>query len=203
MRPGALRTLHGVLEADPGVVAATLDSLQWTPETGAGERWPWPRPVMYRLCAHPRAFALVAMLFNPFTTTGPALMRTAAVRDAGGFAEDIAFYEDWALSMSLTVRGRVAMLRGIGRLYRVHEDSLSLGHLGHADQGAWLAGLRRRVRRDHAAPPWLKAVLPLVRAQHVWRERRRKRASAGAGFYESALDEVAAAPERRIQNEPG
>jgi hypothetical protein len=126
-------------------------------------------------------------MYNPFTTTGPALMRTDAVVDAGGFAEDITFFEDWALSCSLTVRGRIQMIREIGRLYRVHDESLSLGHLGHPDQDQWLLGLRRRARRDPRTPLWLKLTLPAVYLHHLWRANRRKRSSAGIGFYESAL----------------
>ena len=60
---------------------------------------------MYRLARRRRLFAVIAQVFNPFTTTGPAVMRTEVVRDAGGFPEDIAFFEDWALSGSLAVRG--------------------------------------------------------------------------------------------------
>lgn len=187
MLPGALERMRIELEHHPEVVAVTMDSVTWTPEAGPGVRWPWPRAVMYRLAHRPHLFALIALLYNPFTTTGPALMRTASVRDAGGFAEDIAFLEDWALSASLTVRGRISMLRETGRLYRVHDASLSRGHLDSPDQGDWLRGIRARTRRDPRVPRWLKASLPLVRLHHLWRERRAPRKAAGAGYYESAL----------------
>ncbi|HYF28545.1 MAG TPA: glycosyltransferase family 2 protein [Baekduia sp.] len=185
--PGMLDRMREELRRDPGVVAVAMHSRRWTPETGPGDRWPWPRPIMYRLAPHRRALALISLMYNPFTTTGPALMRTDAVRDAGGFAEDIAFFEDWALSASLCVRGRICMLDEVGRLYRVHGDSLSLGHLDHPDQGAWLKGLRRRARRDRRTPLWLKATLPGVYVHHKLRERRRRRPGAGAGYYEAAL----------------
>lgn len=191
MLPGALERMCRVLNDDPDVVAVTMDSVTWTPETGPGVPWPWPRAVMYRLAAHRRLFALIAMLYNPFTTTGPALMRTEAVLDSGGFAEDIAYFEDWALSGSLAVRGRIVMLRETARLYRVHDDSLSLGHLGSPDQGDWLRGMRVRARRDPRVPLWLKAMLPLVRVHHFWREHRRVRQEVGVGYYRSALEETA------------
>lgn len=192
MLPGSLARMTSVLRADPGVVAVTMDSLRWTPEAGASARWPWPRSIMYRLAPHPRAFALIAELYCPFTTTGPALMRTAAVRDAGGFAEDIAFFEDWALAASLTVRGRIVMLREDARLYRVHDESLTLGHLGRPGQGDWLRGMRRRSRRDPARPWWLKALLPAIRLHHLHRERTSKRPQSGLGFYEAVLEELSA-----------
>lgn len=188
MLPGAVARMWSVLEAEPGVVCVTMDSVRWTPESGPGEPWPWPRPVMYPLARFRRLFALVAMLYNPFTTTGPALMRTEVVREAGGFSEDIAFFEDWALSGALAVRGRIVMLRETARLYRVHGDSLSLGHLDSTEQGGWLRGMRARVRRDPRVPTWMKALLPLVRVHHFWRERRRKSENVGVGFYESALE---------------
>ena len=194
MLPGALERMRGVLEADAGVVAVTMDSVTWTPETGPGVPWPWPRQVMYGLTRHRRLFALIALLYNPFTTTGPALMRTRSVRDSGGFAEDIAYFEDWALSASLTVRGRVVMLRETARLYRVHDESLSLGHLGSPDQALWLRGMRARTRRDPRVPLWLKALAPLVRVHHFWREHRRTRQEVGAGYYRSALEKSTQAP---------
>ncbi|MTD43088.1 glycosyltransferase [Conexibacter sp. W3-3-2] len=190
MLPGTLRRLCEVLDGDPRVVAVTMDSVRWTPETGPGERWPWPRSVMYALCRRPRLFAIIAQVYCPFTTTGPALMRTAEVRDAGGFASDIAFFEDWALASSLTVRGRIVMLREIARWYRIHDESLTLGHLGHPDEHLWLAGLRRRARTDHRRPRWLKAMLPLFRVHHEMRIRRGRKSTAGVGYYESALADV-------------
>lgn len=192
MLPGALARMAGVLREDPGVVAVTMDSVRWTPETGPGERWPWPRGIMYRLARRRPAFAAIATVYNAFTTTGPALMRTAEVRDAGGFASEIAFFEDWALATSLTVRGRVVMLREIARLYRVHDESLTLGHLGHPDEAVWLRGLRDRMRHDPRRPRWLKAGLPFIWVHHRRRVRRSRRADAGVGFYEAALDGLAA-----------
>lgn len=187
MLPGALGRMLGVLEDDPGAVTVTMDSITWTPETGPGERWPWPRPLTYRMAPHRRLFALSALLHNPFTTTGPALMRTASVRDCGGF-EDIAYFEDWALSTSLTMRGRVVMLQEPGRLYRIHDQSLSLGHLESPDQGDWLRALRARTMKDPSVPLWMKALMPLVWVHHFWRERRRVRQTSGAGYYRSKVE---------------
>jgi glycosyltransferase involved in cell wall biosynthesis len=187
MLPGTLSRLAAVLDADPGTVAVTAQSRSWTPEGGPREIWPWPRDPMYRLCNRPRLFALVSTILNPFTTTGPALLRTAPTKDAGGFAEEIEFFEDWSLSTHLAIRGRVRMLRAEGRLYRVHGDSLSLGHLDHPDQHLWLAGMRRRIRRDPATPRWMRLALPLVRLGHALRIRRAKRPDVGLGLYEDEL----------------
>lgn len=192
--PGVLSRMCSMLDEQPDVVAVTMDSVRWTPETGPGERWPWPRRVMYPLTRRRRLFSLIALLYNPFTTTGPALIRTEAVRDAGGFAEDIEVYEDWALSGSLAVRGRIVMLRETGRLYRVHDESLSFAHLHHPDQGEWLRRIRRRARRDPRVPLWIKALMPLVWVHHRQRERRRARSGVGAGYYETALGSVTSRP---------
>jgi hypothetical protein len=188
--PGSLDRMRGVLDADAGTVAVTMDSVRWTPESGPGEPWPWPRSIMYGLARRRRLFAVISLLYNPYTTTGPALMRTGAVAEAGGFSEDIAFFEDWALAAALTVRGRVVMLRETARWYRVHDDSLSIGHLDSPDQVHWLLGMRRRSWRDPRVPVWIKALRPLVRLHHLWRERRRRRPDVGVAYYESALEKV-------------
>jgi hypothetical protein len=187
MLPGTLARLTAVLDADLGTGAVTAQSRTWTPEGGPREIWPWPRDPMYRLCNRRRTFALISTVLNPFTTTGPALLRTAPTKDAGGFAEEIEFFEDWSLSTHLAIRGRVRMLRDEGRLYRVHGDSLSLGHLDHPDQHLWLAGMRRRIRRDPATPPWMRMAMPLVRLGHALRVRRAVRPDVGIGLYEEAL----------------
>jgi hypothetical protein len=144
---------------------------------------------MYRLSHHRRLFGLIAMVYNPFTTTGPALMRTRSVLDAGGFAGEITYFEDWALAASLAVRGKVVMLRETARLYRVHDQSLSLGHLDSPEQGGWLRGMRARTRRDPRVPRWMKLLLPLVRLHHLWREHRRVGRNVGVGYYKSSLEE--------------
>jgi glycosyltransferase involved in cell wall biosynthesis len=191
MLPGALATMLEVLRGDARVVAVTMASRQWSPEDGPGEVWPWPRRIMYRLSPHRRLLALVSMVYNPFTTTGPSLMRTDAATDAGGFHEGIAFFEDWALSVALTVRGRIRMLPEVGRLYRIHGDSLSLGHLDQPEQRQWLAGIRDQIRRDHRTPWWMRVALPLAHLHHLGRIRRRVTKGKGAGFYVSALEATA------------
>lgn len=192
MLPGALQRLREVIEGDPEVSVVTMDSISWTPESGPGGPWPWPRSIMYRLAPHRRVLALMALLYNPFTTTGPALLRTRDVRDAEGFP-DIPCCEDWALSGSLAVRGRVVMLREPGRLYRVHDASLTLEHLGGSEQAGWLEGIRARARRDPRVPLWIKALLPLVRLHHLWRENRRVVEDSGVGYYKAALEKTTSA----------
>jgi hypothetical protein len=187
--PGALERMREVIGSDPEIAAVTMDSISWTPETGPGEPWPWPRPLMYKLAPHRRVLAFIALLYNPFTTTGPALIRTRCVRDADGFA-DIPCCEDWALSGSLAVRGTIVMLREPGRLYRVHDQSLSLEHLGGPETAGWLRGIRARARRDPRVPLWIKALMPLVRLHHFWREHRRVGEDAGIGYYRSALEKT-------------
>lgn len=194
MLAGALDRMRAILERDPDAVAVTMHSVTWTPETGPGVRWPWPRSAIYRLSRFHRLLAVIALVHNPFTTTGPALMRTAAVRDARGFAAEIAYFEDWALAASLAVRGRVVMVPEIARLYRVHDQSLSLGHLDSPEQGAWLRGMRDRARRDPRVPIWMKALLPLVWLSHLWRRHRRVGEGVGAGYYKSALEQETGAP---------
>ena len=82
------------------------------------------------------------------------------------------------------------MLREIGRLYRVHDESLSLGHLDIPEQREWLRGMRRRMRQDPRVPLWIKGLYPAIRVFHFMREHRRRREGVGGGYYQSALEKV-------------
>jgi Glycosyl transferase family 2 len=142
--PGALARLRDRLA--PSSVAAVPASIAWLEETGETVRWDWPRPLAYRLCRHRRVFATVTALRNAYPTTG-ALVRTAALRAAGGFA-DADHEEDWLPAVALAARGRVELDARPGRRYRVSAGSL---HGAGADLGTVLANrraLRRALRRD-------------------------------------------------------
>lgn len=147
MLPGTLRRLEERLDATAGVVAAAAGILE-----RPGVAHHWPRPVAEILARRPWAFALAHTLSSQFPTTGSVLLRTAAVLDAGGFA-DADGGDDWVLGASLAFRGRVVFDPRPGRIYRQHADSLSAAwtlpdYVDHARH------VRRRLRHDRAVP-WL------------------------------------------------
>lgn len=157
MLPGTLEFLEDRLRADPGVVAAAAAIVEDVPRVR--HRWP-PRwaPAFAR---RRRAFALANAVWSMLPATGATLMRTAAVRHAGGYA-DADSGEDWVLGVSLAFRGRVELHDVPGRVYRRRVGSLwearrSTRHLlGHA------AAVDRRLLVDPGIPRWATAGAPVI-----------------------------------------
>ena len=159
MLPGTVRRLRDAIRADAGLLAVAMGILEGDPPVR--HRWPrrWARPLARRR----RAFALAHAVWSLFPATGATIMRTASVRDAGGYA-DADSGEDWVLGVSLAFRGRLALDPTPGRLYRRHPSSLwerrrSTRHLlGHA------AAVRERIRCDPAVPRGARLLLPVIAA---------------------------------------
>jgi hypothetical protein len=93
-------------------------------------------------------------------TQGATIMRTADVRDAGGYG-DRSQGEDWALGAALAWRGRVRLSHEPGLVYRWRFDSP-----GQPGAGLDLLGnarfVRERLRADPALPAAARALLPLA-----------------------------------------
>lgn len=119
----------------------------------------WPRSFTGRLARWPRLFALVNSVSSLVPTVG-ALMRTATVREAGGFP-DLETGDDRSLGVALSFRGRIEVIPHVGRIYRQHDDSLwssrtRLHLLEHARE------VRRRIGVDPVAPKLLRRGLPAI-----------------------------------------
>lgn len=191
------RLLHGGMlgrltaaTAD-GVVAVCAGSMGWEPGSGRRTPWPWPRPAVAALATSRWRLALAASVTNPFPTTGPALLQTAAVRDAGGFHEALGYAEDWVLAAALTRRGRIVFLPAPERLYAVGAGSLSAA----ASAGSYaeaLTALRAGVRGDARSPAWLRALLPVITGVHAIKARRWAHGTTtGLGYYRRAARRAA------------
>ena len=144
--PGALERMRARLLARPSSVVAVPACEARLEHTGETVRWGWPRPLAYRLSGHRRLFAMVAALRNAYPTTG-VLMRTAAMRAAGGFA-DADHEEDWLPAVMLAARGDVELDERPGRRYRVSGRSLYGAGADLATVRANRRELRRALRRD-------------------------------------------------------
>jgi glycosyltransferase involved in cell wall biosynthesis len=145
--PGTLERLRARLAARPSCIASVAASVAWLEGSGDPVAWPWPRPLAYRLCRHPRLFAAAASFRNQYPTTGAALMRTETMREIGGFA-DADHEEDWLPGVALAARGRVDLDRRPGRRYRVTDRSLYGAGVDLATMNANRRRLRRALRRD-------------------------------------------------------
>jgi glycosyltransferase involved in cell wall biosynthesis len=162
MLPGTLRFLRDRLTGDVSVIAAAAAIMDDVP------RMPhrWPRRWTAALTRLPRAFALAHSVWSLFPTTGSTIMRAAAVRESGGYA-DANSGEDWVLGVSLAFRGRLEIHPRPGRVYRRHVGSLwehrrSPRHLlRHA------AAVQDRLRSDPGIPRWVKLLVPAIAALQV------------------------------------
>jgi glycosyltransferase involved in cell wall biosynthesis len=144
--PGALARMRARLAARPSAVVAVASCDAWIEATGEAVRWGWPRPLAYRLARHRRLFAAATALRNAYPTTG-VLMRTAAMRAAGGFA-DADHEEDWLPAVALAARGDVDLDHRPGRRYRISGGSLYGAGADLATMRANRRKLRRALRRD-------------------------------------------------------
>jgi glycosyltransferase involved in cell wall biosynthesis len=162
MLPGTVPFLRERLAADDGVIAAAAAIMEEEP------RMPhrWPRPWTAPLTRLPKAFALAHSVWSLFPSTGSTIMRAAAVRESGGYA-DANSGEDWVLGVSLAFRGRLEIHSRPGRVYRRRVGSLweqrraPRHHLRHG------AAVRERLRSDPGIPGWAKRLVPAIAALQV------------------------------------
>jgi glycosyltransferase involved in cell wall biosynthesis len=157
MLPGTLRLLQDQLTADPRLVAVAAGILEDEPRVPHR----WPRPWVAPLARLPGAFALAHCVWSLFPTTGATLMRTDAVRDAGGYA-DANSGEDWVLGVSLSFRGRIELLRRPGRIYRRQVGSLWEARRSTRFLLRHAAAVDRRLLADPGIPGWAKLMAPAI-----------------------------------------
>ena len=159
---GALETLVTRIDANAGCAAVAMSLL----EAPGGRLHRNPRRLVPSLARLPRFFAFATCLWSLYPTQGSAILRTAWVRDSGGYA-DSSGGEDWPLAVSQAFRGRVVIERTPAVLY--HPLDTSLWRLARGT-GAVLAGsrlVRDRVRDDPAIPAWARISLPLIALAQV------------------------------------
>ncbi len=156
MLPGSLAALAEGIRSRPGAAAFAMAML----DGDTGRRHRSPRPLARRLAARPRLFAAANSVWSLLPTQGATIMRTADVRDAGGYA-DRAQGEDWALATSLAWRGRVSFSSQPALVYRWRVDSPGRGGAA-ATLLANARCVRGRLREDRALPDLARRLLPVV-----------------------------------------
>ena len=160
--PGALGAMEEILKAEPDCVIAALSVL----DGGTGRRHPSPRRFVFRLCRAPRLLAFANAIWSLYPIQSCALMRTAEVRRAGGYA-DGNWGEDWVLSAAMSFHGRVHVSPLLGRFYRVTRGSLGAGPRSGRDLAASATRVRARLRSDPSSSASLRAALPLIAAAQI------------------------------------
>jgi glycosyltransferase involved in cell wall biosynthesis len=162
---GTLEFLHGRIAAIASLAMCTCSIL----DGATGERFRAPRRFVPRLARRPRTFALADSIWTMLPIQGCAIMRTAQVREAGGYAEgDAGRGEDWALAVSLAWRGRVEVSERLGLYYRPPGGPLRRGRgRTPAELRASTSRVRERMRRDPAVPGWARLTLPVIALLHL------------------------------------
>ncbi len=156
---GALEFLQVRIDADPGLAICAASIL----DGATGERHRTPRAFVSRLARWPTAFAFADAVWSLLPIQGCAILRTAQVREAGGYA-DADLGEDWVLAVSLAWRGRVEVTERLGLYYRSTEGSIGRRARTMAELRASAQRVRERMRHDRALPGWARASLPLIAA---------------------------------------
>ncbi|MEA2271340.1 MAG: hypothetical protein QOI98_48 [Solirubrobacteraceae bacterium] len=181
MLPGTLALLERGLEADGSLVAYAAAIVEG-PE---GPRHQWPRRRLARLVRHRRLFALMHSVWSLYPSTGATIMRTEAVRAAGGYPSTHSG-EDWVLGVSLAFRGGLGWTERPGRVYRRHGRSVWAQHARAGDLLGHARAVRARLLADPAVPRWVRVALPVIGAAQrtaivISRTRRRVVSSRRAG----------------------
>lgn len=169
--------------SEPGRVRAAVEALGRDPAVGlvyGGARRIGPDGAPYTADGGPAR--IEAPPFDParlceenYLMLGAVAVRTALVREVGGFDETLSAMEDWDLWLRLAARTRFAPLPGLAYAYRVHPASAS----GTMDDATKTAARRALYRAGTAAAlalpgiPWarrLGIVLRLARKRFgLWR----------------------------------
>lgn len=157
MLPGTIEFLEDSLQRDPRLVAFGMAII----EADSGLRHRWPRRWVGRLTRTPRLLAVVDCLWSVFPATGATLMRTEAVRDAGGYAARESG-EDWCLGVSLVLRGRVGWSERPGRIYAQDPGSVWSRHSSPRHMLDHASAVRQRLLADPATPGWLRRLMPAI-----------------------------------------
>ncbi len=169
------------LDADDLLLASALPTLTRTLAQAAdapaaigrivetdGAPYRLPRRWARAIARYPGVFAWVNAIWSIMPIQGCALLRTSAVRDAGGYA-DADHGEDWALATALAFRGHVVFAMVPALVYRFRPDSPAVARQSRR----LLLGNGRRIcvqlRRDPKvrARPVALALLALAQGSAV------------------------------------
>jgi glycosyltransferase involved in cell wall biosynthesis len=140
--PGALGRLLGEIEARPdapAVVARIVDA--------SGALYRSPRGLAFALARWRRLFAWANATWSLMPTQGCTIMRTAAVREAGGYG-DASSGEDWMLGARLAFGGRIGFDVRPALVYRSRDDSPGAVRASRRTMTENAALVRARLRDD-------------------------------------------------------
>jgi glycosyltransferase involved in cell wall biosynthesis len=155
--PGTLDFLRSRLDSDSTVSVSATSAI----DSATGRRHRFPKRPVARLTRWRRLFALLHSIWSLYPIQGCSLLRTAQVRDAGGYP-DVDWGDDWVLAVSLAFRGRVELHERPGRRYRDNPGSLWRGGREPGELARSTRLVRQRLRDDRGVPTWARRSVPLI-----------------------------------------
>jgi cellulose synthase/poly-beta-1,6-N-acetylglucosamine synthase-like glycosyltransferase len=163
--PEALTWLVSALGDDPRVVAAVGKHLLWNAVSGKRKVSSSPLPLVYKLSRTRRLFALLTLRHDVYPLVGCAVIRTNAVRDAGGFG-DASLAEDWMLRSALAFRGRILLIQEAVVQVRVREGTLWQRAHSRTELQAMCKAFRTSRLADSRLPLYARALMPVIAFAH-------------------------------------
>lgn len=157
--PGAVDFLLREIRSHRSL-AVVAGRLMYAYPTGEHVLAGWPRRAAYLLAGFPRLFGLYLLVENGLLVNSGSVLRTALVRDLGGFGRT-PLHEDWVLSALVGWRHRARICRTPTSLYVRHADSRT-GHLTPAQRRANIAMVRRHLGAHPLVPWYGRAVARLL-----------------------------------------
>lgn len=158
--PDVLGELESTLDDSPNRAACAMSILEG--DVGSKQVHGYhsvPKRFVPVLSRARKLFAFLNAVWPLYSTQGATLIRSDAVsRHAYADADQ---GEDWALGVSLALRG-VRVLRRPGLIYRRHAAGgwADVRMPSYLPRGA--ANARARVGSDPASPRWLRSLVPLI-----------------------------------------
>ena len=171
--PNAVSALSTCLKHNDDATACVGKIQGWRPSNDYRSDWGFPPTIASTLHRFPNLFASANLCRNMFPVVGATLLKSEAVRRAGGFS-DSNRGEDWGLSAVLAFLGPVRSLTEPTLVYRVTDSTLSTaGESLRAIMGT-RREVRRRVRASRAVPYFGRLAAAVILPVH-WIDALRRR----------------------------
>lgn len=161
LMPGALEVLAKRVVEEPRAVGAVASMSAYHPNRELVLPLPFPTEKAFANQNKRVKLGISTIVKNGVPVVGPAVWRTSAVRDAGGFS-DLDYCEDWALAVALAFRGQVCVSLKPLMLVQFHTGSQVNRNGRPMRMLSALRKLHARWYRDPAIPLFAKLLMPAL-----------------------------------------
>jgi glycosyltransferase involved in cell wall biosynthesis len=165
---GAIDFLYQKLKDDPTALAASGRFRAYSKDQPPQDEWDFFPPKRAELLSRRSKLFAIANLFQMmWPSAGAALIKTAAIKQAGGFPAALGNYgEDWAPAAILASQGKIIVSSKPVRLYQVHPNSLLAQRENNQARIDMRKKTRQLLRRNPATKTKARLLAPLIWAWH-------------------------------------